>query len=294
MLFSGMALGFADETAPVNQWRTRRDPFEAWGEMRGFERRRRPPHEVGEAYSTAATPAPPSSSPQASVAAGHGQGGDRRALLGLERDDPVARSGRRPRPGRRRGRRPAPVPAGVGGDPRDQRRLVEADLGGLLAHRPVGARRTARPPRPGAPDGGQQQALGRGRPGCAPWPDSRPCAGPWRRTAASRAAAFSCIDDIRNRPSGLKAHGDVAAGPVQQHRLLLGDAGVPERRPAIGGRRQPPALGVEGDVGHRALVGEGALETGSATSRTCSLAAGAEGDQAGAGARPRPPRSSGP
>ena len=35
-LFSGMALGYADETAPINQWRTRRDPFEAWGEMRGF------------------------------------------------------------------------------------------------------------------------------------------------------------------------------------------------------------------------------------------------------------------
>jgi nitroreductase len=35
-LFSGMALGYADETASSNQWRTRRDPFEAWGEMRGF------------------------------------------------------------------------------------------------------------------------------------------------------------------------------------------------------------------------------------------------------------------
>ncbi|HEY2049522.1 MAG TPA: nitroreductase [Caulobacteraceae bacterium] len=35
-LFSGMALGYADEAASINQWRTRRDPFEAWGEMRGF------------------------------------------------------------------------------------------------------------------------------------------------------------------------------------------------------------------------------------------------------------------
>jgi nitroreductase len=37
MLFSGMALGYADETAPINQWRTRRDPFEIWGEVRGFD-----------------------------------------------------------------------------------------------------------------------------------------------------------------------------------------------------------------------------------------------------------------
>jgi nitroreductase len=36
MLFSGMALGYRDETAPVNGWRSRRDPFEAWGELRGF------------------------------------------------------------------------------------------------------------------------------------------------------------------------------------------------------------------------------------------------------------------
>jgi nitroreductase len=37
MLFSGMALGYADETAPINGWRTRRDPLEAWCELRGFE-----------------------------------------------------------------------------------------------------------------------------------------------------------------------------------------------------------------------------------------------------------------
>jgi hypothetical protein len=37
MLFSGMALGYADETAPINQWRTRRDPLEAWCELKGFE-----------------------------------------------------------------------------------------------------------------------------------------------------------------------------------------------------------------------------------------------------------------
>jgi nitroreductase len=36
MLFSGMALGFADEAQPINQWRTRRDPLEVWGELRGF------------------------------------------------------------------------------------------------------------------------------------------------------------------------------------------------------------------------------------------------------------------
>jgi nitroreductase len=36
MLFSGMALGFADEAQPINRWRTRRDPLEVWGELRGF------------------------------------------------------------------------------------------------------------------------------------------------------------------------------------------------------------------------------------------------------------------
>jgi nitroreductase len=36
MLFSGMALGYRDETAPVNNWRSRRDDFEAWGELKGF------------------------------------------------------------------------------------------------------------------------------------------------------------------------------------------------------------------------------------------------------------------
>ena len=36
MLFSGMALGYADESAPINNWRTRRDPPEVWLEMQGF------------------------------------------------------------------------------------------------------------------------------------------------------------------------------------------------------------------------------------------------------------------
>ncbi|OHB40727.1 MAG: NADH dehydrogenase [Phenylobacterium sp. RIFCSPHIGHO2_01_FULL_70_10] len=37
MIFSGMALGYADEAAPINTLRTRRDPFELWADMRGFE-----------------------------------------------------------------------------------------------------------------------------------------------------------------------------------------------------------------------------------------------------------------
>lgn len=37
MIFSGMALGYADETAPINTLRTRRDSFDVWGELRGFE-----------------------------------------------------------------------------------------------------------------------------------------------------------------------------------------------------------------------------------------------------------------
>lgn len=36
MLFSGMALGYRDESHPINNWRTRRDPFEVWGELHGF------------------------------------------------------------------------------------------------------------------------------------------------------------------------------------------------------------------------------------------------------------------
>lgn len=37
MLFSGMALGWADETAPINSLRTRRDPFDVWATMSGFD-----------------------------------------------------------------------------------------------------------------------------------------------------------------------------------------------------------------------------------------------------------------
>lgn len=37
MLFSGMALGYADEAAPINGLRTRRDPFDVWAQMRGFD-----------------------------------------------------------------------------------------------------------------------------------------------------------------------------------------------------------------------------------------------------------------
>jgi nitroreductase len=36
MVFSGMAMGYRDPTHPINAWRTRRDPFAAWCEMRGF------------------------------------------------------------------------------------------------------------------------------------------------------------------------------------------------------------------------------------------------------------------
>jgi nitroreductase len=37
MVFSGMALGYRDPDAPINGWRTRRDPMDAWCEMRGFD-----------------------------------------------------------------------------------------------------------------------------------------------------------------------------------------------------------------------------------------------------------------
>jgi len=37
MSFSGMALGYRDPEAAINTLRTRRDPFEVWGEVQGFE-----------------------------------------------------------------------------------------------------------------------------------------------------------------------------------------------------------------------------------------------------------------
>ncbi len=37
MVFSGMALGWRDEAAPINSLRTRRDPFAVWGELKGFD-----------------------------------------------------------------------------------------------------------------------------------------------------------------------------------------------------------------------------------------------------------------
>jgi len=37
MLFSGMALGYRDDSHPINNWRTRRDPLDVWCEMRGFD-----------------------------------------------------------------------------------------------------------------------------------------------------------------------------------------------------------------------------------------------------------------
>jgi nitroreductase len=37
MIFSGMALGFADETAPINQWRSLREPLDAFASFSGFE-----------------------------------------------------------------------------------------------------------------------------------------------------------------------------------------------------------------------------------------------------------------
>ena len=37
MLFSGMALGYRDPAAAINTLRTRRDPFEVFAEMRGFD-----------------------------------------------------------------------------------------------------------------------------------------------------------------------------------------------------------------------------------------------------------------
>ena len=37
MVFSGMALGWRDPEAPINSWRSARDDFSVWGELRGFD-----------------------------------------------------------------------------------------------------------------------------------------------------------------------------------------------------------------------------------------------------------------
>lgn len=37
MLFCGMALGYADETAPINRWRTPREPVDEFASFQGFE-----------------------------------------------------------------------------------------------------------------------------------------------------------------------------------------------------------------------------------------------------------------
>ena len=37
MVFSGMALGYADETHPINTLRASREPFEDFAQMRGFD-----------------------------------------------------------------------------------------------------------------------------------------------------------------------------------------------------------------------------------------------------------------
>lgn len=36
LLYCGMALGHPDTDAPVNRWRSERDPLDAWSEFRGF------------------------------------------------------------------------------------------------------------------------------------------------------------------------------------------------------------------------------------------------------------------
>jgi hypothetical protein len=37
MLFCGMALGYADTLAPINSWRSPREPLEAFATFEGFE-----------------------------------------------------------------------------------------------------------------------------------------------------------------------------------------------------------------------------------------------------------------
>ena len=37
MIYSGMAMGFEDKTAPINQWRSPREPVDGWASFSGFE-----------------------------------------------------------------------------------------------------------------------------------------------------------------------------------------------------------------------------------------------------------------
>jgi nitroreductase len=37
MVYSGMALGYADDNAPINQWRSSREPLDAFATFSGFE-----------------------------------------------------------------------------------------------------------------------------------------------------------------------------------------------------------------------------------------------------------------
>jgi nitroreductase len=37
MIYSGMALGFADESAAINRWRSPREPLDAFASFEGFE-----------------------------------------------------------------------------------------------------------------------------------------------------------------------------------------------------------------------------------------------------------------
>jgi hypothetical protein len=37
MIYSGMALGYEDGAAPINSWRSPRDPLEAYAKFEGFD-----------------------------------------------------------------------------------------------------------------------------------------------------------------------------------------------------------------------------------------------------------------
>ena len=78
-----------------------------------------------------------------------------------------------------------------------------------------------------------------------------------------------------------EGQGHVAAGPLQHRGLLLGDAGVPEPGAVIGGRGDPPTLGVERHVGHRLLVDEDPGKGRVSRVADVQFLAGGEGDQLG-------------
>ena len=74
---------------------------------------------------------------------------------------------------------------------------------------------------------------------------------------------------------------DMAACPFEQLRFLLGDFGVPEPGPAIGGHSQTASLWIKGDIGHRLIMLKNSGKIRISTVTNMQVLARTEGNQAG-------------